>query len=179
MTNGYIYKDVKRQEYKLLPNSKNIKTPLLISSCLLGHNVKYDGTNNCLDLKTIEKLKEKYQLFDFCPEVIGGLPTPRTPCEIISQNPLQVIDKNGDDKTSNFIIGANKTFEFCKSKGIKIALMKANSPSCSNKFIYDGTFTSRKIKGYGVTVDKLSENNIIIKNEKQVESLYQRIENKC
>ena len=149
----------------------NMKEKLLISSCLLGENVKYDGTNNSLDKLIIEKLKEKYELFSFCPEVAGGLPTPRIACELISEIPLKIINKNNEDKTIEFINGANKTLELCKKEGIKIALLKANSPSCSNNFIYDGTFTSTKIESLGVTTKQLANNNITVYNETEIKFL--------
>ena len=147
------------------------KEKLLISSCLLGENVKYDGSNNGLSKDIIDRLKEKYELFSFCPEVAGGLPTPRIPCEIISQNPLKIINKNNEDKTKEFISGANKTLDLCKKEGIKVALLKANSPSCSNLFIYDGTFNSIKIKEKGVTTNLLNNNDITVYNETQIKSL--------
>ena len=149
----------------------NLKEKLLISSCLLGENVKYDGSNNSLSKDFLDKLKEKYELFSFCPEVAGGLPTPRVPCEIISQNPLKIVNKNNEDKTIEFVNGANKTLELCRKEGIKIALLKANSPSCSNHFIYDGTFSSTKIKSNGVTTNQLLLNNILIYNELEIKEL--------
>ena len=147
------------------------KEKLLISSCLLGENVKYDGTNNVLSKEILKKLNEKYELFSFCPEVAGGLPTPRIPCEIISQNPLKIVNKNNEDKTVNFIDGANKTLDLCIKNNIKIALLKSNSPSCSNHFIYDGTFSSSKIKSNGVTTNQLLLNNILTYNEIEIKEL--------
>ena len=144
------------------------KPKLLISSCLLGQNVKYDGTNNCLDKEILKEIQNKFELFDFCPEVSGGLETPRIPCEIISQNPLKIINKIGDDKTIYFKNGANLTLELCKKENIKLSLLKANSPSCSNKQIYDGTFTSTKIDELGVTAKLLKENKIEVYNESQI-----------
>ncbi|MEA2018394.1 MAG: DUF523 domain-containing protein [Campylobacterota bacterium] len=147
------------------------KEKLLISSCLIGENVKYDGLNNCLDENILDKLKEKYHLINFCPEVEGGLPTPRIPCEIISLKPLKIINKIDEDKTINFINGANKTLQLCKKENIKIALLKANSPSCSNKFIYNGKFNSTKVNGFGVTAKLLIENNIKVIDENEIEKL--------
>ncbi len=147
------------------------KEKLLVSSCLLGENVKYNGSSNGLSKDILDKLKEKYELFSFCPEVAGGLPTPRIPCEIISQSPIKIINKNNEDKTKEFTSGANKTLMLCKKEGIKLALLKANSPSCSNKFIYDGSFSSRKINGLGVTTQLLRKNDIQIYNETEINVL--------
>jgi uncharacterized protein YbbK (DUF523 family) len=147
------------------------KYKLLVSSCLLGEDVKYNGGNNLLSKVSLEKLKNKFELFSFCPEVAGGLPIPRIPCEITCENPLKIINKNNIDKTENFIMGANKTLGLCKKEDIKLALLKENSPSCSNTFIYDGTFSSTKIEGFGATVKLLIDNKIIIFNENQIEEL--------
>lgn len=147
------------------------KEKLLISSCLLGENVKYDGSNNGLPKDILDKLKEKYELFSFCPEVAGGLPTPRIPCEIISQNPFKIINKIGENKTINFINGADKTLLLCKKYCIKVALLKANSPSCSSAFIYDGSFNSVKVKGYGLTTKLLIKNDIKVFSENKIEYL--------
>lgn len=147
------------------------KQKLLISSCLLGKNVKYDGSNNCLDKVILDRLKIKYDTFSFCPEVEGGLPTPRIPCEVVSQNPLKIINKIGENKTPNFQNGANKTLELCQKNNINIALLKANSPSCSNRFIYDGTFNAKKIDGLGITTQLLIENGIEVYNENEIKKL--------
>ncbi len=142
-----------------------LKEKILVSSCLLGKNVKYDGTNNCLSKILLDKLDDKYEIYSFCPEVEGGLPTPRIPCEIIAQNPLKIINKNNIDKTKEFIKGANLAFSLCKKNNIKLALLKANSPSCSSEFIYDGTFSSSKIKGLGTTTTLLQKHDIKIYDE--------------
>jgi len=145
-----------------------VKEKLLISSCLIGENVKYNGKNNKIDLTKLEK---KYELIPFCPEVEGGLPTPRAPSEIISQNPLKLINSKGDDVTSFFISGAKKCVELIKKQNIKKALLKANSPSCSNNFIYDGTFTGTKVKGDGVTVRFLKKEGVLVYSEEEVDRL--------
>ncbi len=146
------------------------KQNLLVSSCLLGENVKYNGKNNYI--KEIEDLKERYNIFSFCPEVSGGLPIPRVPCEIISLSPLKIINKLNEDKTINFIDGAKNTLQLCVENNIKLCLLKANSPSCSNHLIYDGTFSSTKINGLGVTAQLLKINNIKVYNENEINILF-------
>ena len=116
-------------------------------------------------------LQERYELIPFCPEVEGGLPTPRPPSEIISQNPLRLINNRGDDVTRFFINGAKKCVDLVKRENIKKALLKANSPSCSNSFIYDGTFTNNKIKGDGVTVRFLKREGILVFSEEEIDEL--------
>ena len=145
-----------------------MKEKLLISSCLIGENVKYNGKNNKIDLTTLEK---KYTLIPFCPEVEGGLPTPRPPSEIVSQNPLKLLNNKGKDVTKFFITGAKKCLELAKKEGIKKALLKANSPSCSNDQVYDGTFSGKLVKGLGITAQLLKENEIEVFSEEELEKL--------
>lgn len=147
------------------------KEKLLISSCLLGELVKYNGSHNGFDLVTIKKLKERYDLYSICPEVEGGLPTPRIACEIVSYNPIKVLNKEGEDKTKEFLSGAKKTLMLCKKENIKFALMKANSPSCSNSQVSNGTFTKKRVDGFGVTVELLIKNGIKVYNESEIEQL--------
>ena len=139
---------------------------LLISSCLLGNNVKYNGKNNYI--KEVELLKNKYNLIVICPEVMGGLPIPRIPSEILNG---KVINKEGIDVTNNFNKGAEETIKLVKKYNIKKALLKEGSPSCGSHYIYDGTFSGIKVDGYGVTTKKLIELGLDIYSEKEIEKL--------
>jgi uncharacterized protein YbbK (DUF523 family) len=147
------------------------KEKLLISSCLLGNLVKYNGDHNGLHREILLRLKEKYDLYSVCPEVDGGLPTPRIPCEIISTDPIQIHNKNGEDKTQEFLKGAKIALEVCKKEDIKLALMKANSPSCSNSQVNDGTFTKTRIDRLGITAQLLQDHGLKIFNENEIEKL--------
>lgn len=147
------------------------KENLLISSCLYGEYVRYDGEHNKIDTNLLTRLKLKYNLFHFCPEVEGGLSIPRIPCEIVSLHPLKIIDKNGTNQTKAFLEGAEKTLKLCLKNNIKKAILKSNSPSCSSKFIYDGTFSSVKTEGLGATAQLLTKNNIEVLDEYEIEKL--------
>ena len=139
---------------------------ILISSCLVGKNVKYNGGNNYIEI--IEELKKKYELIEICPEVFGGLSIPRDPSEILNN---KVISINNKDVTDNFISGANKALELAKKYNITKAILKDGSPSCGNTYIYDGSFSKKKIKGLGITAKLLNENNIKIYNEFEINKL--------
>ena len=136
---------------------------ILVSACLLGTNCKYNGKNNKND-KVLEYIKDKY-VIPICPEVFGGLSTPRIPSEIKDNI---VINKEDKDVTKYFIDGANKTLEIAKILNVKKALLKQKSPSCGCGRIYDGTFTSNIIKGDGITTKILKENNIEIITEEDL-----------
>ena len=139
---------------------------ILISACLVGDNVKYNGGNNKSPL--IDKLLEKYELVPFCPEVEGGLPTPRKPSE---RKGDRVINNAGKDVTKQFQTGAEKALNICKYLDIKIAVLKENSPSCGSNQIYDGNFKNKLIKGEGVTTELLRKNGITVYTESQIEEL--------
>ncbi len=133
---------------------------ILVSACLLGINCKYDGENNKND-KVIEYLKDK-EVIPICPEIMGGLPTPRVPSEIKDD---KVITKENKDVTNNFLKGANEVLYLAKLFNVNKALLKAKSPSCGVGEIYDGTFTHAKINGDGMTTRLLKENNIEVITE--------------
>ena len=129
---------------------------ILISACLLGDKTKYDGGDNYWPF--VEKLKKKYVLIPFCPEVEGGLSVPRKPSEI--QKDGSVLSENGKDVTKNFVDGAEKAFQACRFFGVSIAILKDGSPSCGSRKIYDGSFKGNKIDGLGITARRLIASGI-------------------
>ena len=141
-----------------------MKENLIISACLLGMPTRYDGKS--VAKVDAAKLSEKYNLIPVCPEIYGGLPTPRVPSE---KQGSAVRMKDGTDVTENFARGAASTLEIAKISGAKRALLKAKSPSCGKGLIYDGTFTGNKIPGNGVTVELLEQNGIRVFTEEDVE----------
>lgn len=158
---------------------------LLISSCLLGEDVRYDGENSSIAYGSAFTFSEKElfmdilcenEVYSFCPEVSGGLSIPREPAELISRTkPFIVKNKNGDDVTINFLLGARNTLELCKNDDIKVALLKSKSPSCGNEKIYDGTFSKNLVEGQGLTAKLLIENSIKVFNETQLKELNEYI----
>ena len=149
------------------------KEILLISACLVGENVKYDGGNNLID--QLDKLKEHFELQYICPEVQGGLTIPRLPCEITSFSPLKIENEYGIDLKDHFIDGSKIALELAQRLGIKYALLKSKSPSCGNDKIYDGTFSGNLIDAMGITAKTLHDHGIKVFNETQIEELYELI----
>lgn len=139
---------------------------IIVSSCLLGNNCKYNGKNN-YNPKLIDFLKQM-EIIEVCPEQMGGLSTPRLPSEIKGDI---VINKEGIDDTPFFQKGACKTLEIAKNNSCKVAILKSNSPSCGFGSVYDGTFSSKLKSGNGVTADLLYKNGIVILNENNFELL--------
>ena len=139
---------------------------ILISACLVGDNVKYDGGNNKNPL--IEKLLEKYELVPFCPEVEGGLPTPRHPSE---QRGEQVVNDLDEDVSDEFNRGADLALNICLYLKITKAILKERSPSCGVHEIYDGSFSHKVIPGMGVTAALLKRKGITIYSEDEIPEL--------
>ena len=142
------------------------KQNLLISECLCGICCRYDGDHNQIDC--IEKLKSLYNLIPVCPEVMGGLSTPRPPAERIGNS---IRTENGIDVTEQFKYGAVQALTIAIDTGCQYALLKAKSPSCGYGEIYDGTFTRTLVNGIGVTSELLLQHNIHIYTEKNVQDL--------
>ena len=133
---------------------------IAVSACLVGVNCKYNGKSN-LQPRVIEFLKGK-ELTLICPEELGGLTTPRIESEI--QKDGRVYNKNGIDVTANFVTGAEKAIEIIKQNNCNAVVLKDGSPSCGFKYIYDGTFTGKRIRGQGILARYLKENGIKIIN---------------
>ena len=146
--------------------NKSVMERILISACLVGDNVKYDGGNNKNPL--IEKLLEKYELVPFCPEVEGGLPIPRHPSE---QRGEQVVNDIDEDVTDEFNRGADLALNICLYLKITKAILKERSPSCGVHSIYDGTFSHKVIPGMGVTAALLKRKGITVYSEDEIPEL--------
>lgn len=141
---------------------------ILVSSCLLGQPVRYDGQSKGLKNDILTLWLQEKRVVAFCPEVAGGLPTPRPPAEI---NTEKVITVKGKDVTSEFQLGAQKALALCKAQQIKFALLKESSPSCGRNNIYDGSHSGVKVSGMGLTAGKLVKAGIQVFSEDQLPEL--------
>lgn len=145
---------------------------ILISSCFLGNKVRYDGGDNLLVNTTLKCWQETDRLVVICPELAGGLSTPRAPAEIqLSRNCIIVKTITGEDVTQAFELGAQRALSLCRLHGIRYALLKESSPSCGSSSIYNGEFNQQKIPGQGVTTALLRANGIKVFSEKNLLSL--------
>lgn len=116
-----------------------------VSACLLGENCKYNGGNN--ESKKLLDYIKGHTVVAVCPEVMGGMPTPRDPAEIVGG---VVRQKSGRSVDAEFRTGARAALKKLKDAGAELAILQSRSPSCGVKEIYDGTFTGRLVKGKGV-----------------------------
>lgn len=147
---------------------------ILISSCLCGIKCKYSGGDN-LNEQVIRYCKGR-EILKVCPEVLGGLSTPRIPAEIVGGTAKEVLKGNakvmtqdGQDVTALFIKGAYLTLQLAKENDVKRALLKANSPSCGKGKVYDGKFQKNLIVGNGITTELLLQEGIEVLTELEIE----------
>jgi len=128
----------------------NSTTSILISACLIGEPCRFDGQSK--ERTDLLDLLKEYNLIAVCPEVAGGLPTPRPPAEITG---TQVLRENGEDVTAQFQTGSQECLDRGITENTSRAILKSRSPACGCGQIYDGTFTGKLIDGDGIFTQTL------------------------
>lgn len=152
---------------------------ILVSACLLGQPVRYDGRGKPLHDPLLEGWKAKGRVVAFCPEMAAGMPAPRPPAEIadgatgedVLDGRARVIDISGVDVTAEFLLAAEKALDMARQHGCRHALLIDGSPSCGSIAIYDGSFAGRKHAGSGVTAALLSRSGIAVYAPSAIEAL--------
>ena len=154
---------------------------VLVSACLLGEKVRYDGSDYCQH-GLIEQWQREGRVVPLCPERVGGLPIPRPPAEIESGSAEAVLQgrnsirrKDGTDVSEAFLQGAEKALAECWKHKIKIAILKEGSPSCGAHQVNDGTFSGTKIGGQGLTACLLARHGISVFSEGQMSKATKRM----
>lgn len=149
---------------------------ILVSACLLGQPVRYDGGSHG-PFDRLQQWQTEGRVVPLCPEVAGGLPTPRPPAEIPGGSGRQVLSGRvpvlniyGLDVTSAFRAGADTAVRLVGERKIRLAILKARSPSCGNQHNYDGSFSGTLIEGEGVTAAALRQAGVQVFNESQLEA---------
>ncbi|BBH43749.1 DUF523 domain-containing protein [Pseudomonas sp. KU43P] len=148
---------------------------VLVSACLLGQPVRYDGrSSGHPDL--LQRWQAEGRVVPLCPEVAGGLPTPRPAAEIPGGQGGAVLDGNaqvltvaGKDVSAAFLAGAQQALALVRRHAIRVAVLKAGSPSCGNRLTYDGTFGGVKVPGEGVTTALLRREGVLVFSELELE----------
>ena len=148
---------------------------ILVSACLLGDPVRYDGRSKTIIDSELDKLIKQDRLIPICPEVASGLPVPRDAAEIQQGDGSSVIDGKsrvktwpGEDLTKAFIRGAELALDLCQQYQISVAILTESSPSCGSHQIYDGSFSHSRQEGIGVTTALLRRHGISVFNQYQV-----------
>lgn len=136
------------------------KPCILVSACLLGMNCRYNGKGE-LNSQVLALSRDAF-LIPFCPEIYGGLATPRDPAE---RQEEKVMTAAGADVTEQYKKGAEEALRLARLYGCRAAVLKERSPSCGRGQIYDGTYTRRLIPGDGVTARLLEQEQIPVFGE--------------
>ncbi|WP_411743245.1 DUF523 domain-containing protein [Reinekea sp.] len=155
---------------------------VLVSACLLGKEVRYDGGSLQSDSSVLKQWLNEGRVVSTCPEFDSGMTIPRAPAEISKGDGLgvwnsisQVKDITGKDVTGYFVKGAQIALELCKLHNLKVAVLAEGSPSCGSSKIYDGSFTGKTIEGVGVTTALLREHGIKVFSQHDLEQANQAL----
>jgi uncharacterized protein YbbK (DUF523 family) len=132
---------------------------ILVSACLLGEPVRYDGGDKLCRDEILQRWVREGRVVPVCPELAGGLPVPRLPSEVagglggaaVLSGEARVVDNRGHDVTEHFVAGAESALASARANGIRIAVLKEGSPSCGSLWSYDGSFSSARVPLPGVT----------------------------
>ncbi|NKM50333.1 DUF523 domain-containing protein [Rhizobium leguminosarum bv. viciae] len=160
-----------------------MQSKILVSACLMGHAVRYDGRAKPLLHPAIERWRAEGRLVTICPEMSAGMTVPRPPAEIaeavtgeeVLAGTARVVELTGADVTEEFLQAAINAVTLARQTGCHYALLIDGSPSCGSGFIYDGTFSGRKQAGNGVTAAALKAAGVEVFSDHEIEQLIDRI----
>ncbi len=145
----------------------------MISACLAGRECRYDGSGARDEV--VDDLIRRGQSVLVCPEVDGGLGTPRAPAEIVGgdgravlEGRARVVNADGEDVTDAYLEGARRALRAARQTGATGAILKARSPSCGCGHIYDGSFSKTIIEGHGVTTALLEANGMTVVSDEDL-----------
>lgn len=161
--------------------------PILISACLLGQAVRYNGGDKRSDDEILQRWLREGRVVSICPEVAGGLAVPRPPAEIahgeggasVLAGTARVVANTNADVTAEFLRGADVACQLAQTNRIRIAVLKEGSPSCGSSYTYDGTFTGTRVAHPGVTTARLQQAGVHVFSEHQfadADALLQQLE---
>ena len=156
---------------------------ILISACLLGDPVRYDGKAKGLNHHGLDSLLQQGRVIRFCPEVAGGLPVPRESAEIqggdgnaVIEEAARVSTRSGADVTDYFVSGARQALALCQEHNIRVAVLTESSPSCGSTEIYDGSFKRKAKPGVGVTTALLQQHGVTVFSQHQLNAAIRHLQ---
>ncbi|QRM54521.1 DUF523 domain-containing protein [Sinorhizobium sp. BG8] len=156
---------------------------ILISACLMGLPVRYNGSAKPLLHEAVDRWKAEGRLVSLCPELAGGFAVPRPPAEIeramngddVLDGRARVLEVTGGDVTAAYIDGARIALAVARENHCRFALLIDGSPSCGSGFVYDGSFSGRRHAGQGVTAAYLQRNGVEVFSDSEVDFLVEKI----
>lgn len=156
---------------------------ILVSACLMGHAVRYDGKAKPLIHPALDRWREEGRLVTICPEMSAGMPVPRPPAELerggtaeaVLSGKARVVEITGGDVSQDFVQAAQNALALARQQDCRYALLIDGSPSCGSGFIYDGSFSGARLSGEGVTATLLRQNGIEVFSDRTIEALVARL----
>ena len=162
---------------------KSAPPKVLVSGCLLGPPVRYDGSHKGAQHAVLDRWLARPQVVSRCPETAAGLPTPRLPAEIVGGTSMavlrqaaQVRDSAGNDVTAAFVLGAQLALQLVQRHGIRVAVLKEFSPTCGSSQVYDGQFAGHTVPGEGLACSLLRQAGVAVFSETQWEAAAAQLE---
>ncbi|MFX1677550.1 DUF523 domain-containing protein [Paraburkholderia sp. A2WS-5] len=159
---------------------------ILISACLLGSPVRYDGAAKALVHPALDAWRREGRIVSVCPELSGGFGVPRRAAEIaraesgetVLAGAARVVDIAGVDVTALFLAGARAALQLAREHDCRFALLIDGSPSCGSSVIYDGSFSGQRRAGAGVTAALLRQHGIEVFADSEIDALSARLDRK-
>lgn len=162
---------------------KRAHPKVLVSGCLLGQPVRYDGSHKGAQHPVLDGWLAQQQVISICPEMAAGLPTPRLPAEMVGGSAIavlrrtaQVRDSAGNDVTAAFVHGAQLALQLAQRHGIRVAVLKEFSPTCGSSQVYDGQFSGQTVPGEGLASSLLRQAGVAVFNESQWDEAARQLE---
>ncbi|MBK1689234.1 DUF523 domain-containing protein [Rubrivivax gelatinosus] len=151
---------------------------VLVSACLLGDAVRWDGGHKRLDAAVLRRWQAEGRVVGFCPECAAGLPVPRPPAEIepgadaaaVLAGRARVVARDGQDVSAAFVAGAEAALRAAHEAGATVALLKDASPSCGSTCVHNGCFAGATVSGRGVAAQRLVAAGLAVFAENEVEA---------
>ncbi|WP_435954155.1 DUF523 domain-containing protein [Dryocola sp. BD626] len=160
-----------------------MKAKILVSACLMGFKVRYNGSDKPLVACALERWQREQRLVTHCPELAAGLVTPRLPAELAGgdgsaalEGEARIRESDGSDVTEAYLLAAWLALKTAQENGCRFALMTDGSPTCGSQKIYDGQFQGKTLPGEGVAAALLRQHGIEVFAEHQLPALIRRIE---
>lgn len=153
-----------------------MRARVLVSACLLGEKVRYNGTAAASDHPILSRWLAEGRVVSFCPELAGGLGVPRPAAEMRGGDGHAVLDAKaivvthtGADVTAGFLRGARQALAAARAHDVRVAVLKDGSPSCGSGWTYDGSFSGHRQSAPGVTAALLERHGIPVFSDSQWE----------
>lgn len=160
-----------------------MKTKILVSACLMGFKIRYNGQDKPLIAEVLARWQQEQRLVVHCPELAAGLATPRLPAELVGGGGIEalkgmatILESDGSDVSQHYLLAAWLALKTAQDSGCQLALMTDGSPTCGSQKIYDGSFQGVTQPGMGVAAALLRQHGIEVYAQIELVELIARVD---